>query len=211
MMIEVQRFYRLMAIWFINHANSEESINMIVQRYSPGIRTLQQLNGDEITLPFSPVDESLYLLKSEMDGLALVDKIHQLKVSSVVFCDIVKTAFELNLLVEEILPCYCKVSKFLGLAWLIEQTEIVQTKDHWSRLARFSLLLDLLELREKLVVAIVSDHPEVAPNEAIDLWASSKASDLNRATRVIDDLKAAGRMHIDKLYFANRQIRALLT
>ncbi len=211
MMIEVQRFYRLMAIWFINHSNSDESIKSIVQRYSPGISTLQQLNDEEITLPFTPVDESLYQLESEVGGLDIVDKIHQLKVSSVVFCDIVKTAFELNLSVDNILPCYCQVSKLLSLDWLIEQTEKVQTKDHWSRLARFSLLLDLLEFREKLIVAIVNSNPEILPAEAIKIWAESKFSALNRVKRVIDDLKASGRVNIDKLYFANRQIRSLLS
>ena len=210
LLVEVQRFYRLMAIWFINHASDDESIETIVQRYSPGISTLQQLNDDEITLPFSPVDESLYQIENEADGLMIVDKIHLLKVSSVVFCDIVKTEFELDMSVNKILPCYCKVSKLLGLGWLIEQTEMVETQDHWSRLARFSLLLDLLEFREKLVVAIVNTNPETSPDNAIELWAVHKASDLNRVSRVIDDLKSAGRVHIDKLYFANRQIRALL-
>jgi len=210
LLVEVQRFYRLMAIWFINHANVDERIETIVHRYSPGITTLQQLNGDEITLPFSPVDKSLYQLENEADGLFIVNKIHQLKVSSVVFCDIVKTAYELNLPVDKILPCYCQVSKLLGLAWLIEQTEKVQTTDHWSRLARFSLLLDLLELREKLVVAIVNSNPSISPDSAIGIWAANKVSELNRISRVIDDLKSTGRVHIDKLYFANRQIRALL-
>lgn len=210
LMIEVQRFYRLMAIWFINHANADDNIEAIVQRFKPGINALQQLNGDEITLPSSPVDESLYQLESATDELAIVDKIHQLKVSSVVFCDIVKTAFELNLPVDRILPCYCQVSKLLGLAWLIEQTEKVSAKDHWSRLARFSLLLDLLEFREKLVVSVFNGNAEISPESAIALWAESKSADLNRVMRVIEDLKAAGRVHIDKLYFANRQLRALL-
>lgn len=210
MMIEVQRFYRLMAIWFINHSRSGDSIATIVQRYSPGINTLQQLNGDEITLPFSPVDESLYQLKSEVDGLVLVDTIHQLKVSSVVFCDIVKTASELNLSVTEILPCYCQVSKILGLAWLIEQTEKVQAKDHWSRLARFSLLLDLLEFREKLVLTVLKNNRESSTDIAIELWATSKKTELNRVHRVLDDLKVAGTVHINKLYFANRQLKALI-
>lgn len=210
MMIEVQRFYRLMAIWFINHANADESIATIVQRYTPGLNTLQQRNGDDITLPFSPVDESLYQLVDEADGQALVDKIHQLKVSSVVFCDIVKTASELKLSVTEILPCYCKVSKLLGLAWLIEQTEKVQAKDHWSRLARFSLLLDLLEFREKLVLTVLKDNREPSADIAIELWATSKSTELNRVHRVLDELKIAGTVHIDKLYFANRQLRALI-
>ncbi|WP_232769177.1 NAD-glutamate dehydrogenase [Colwellia sp. Bg11-28] len=210
MMIEVQRFYRLMAIWFINHSSSDDSIATIVQRYSPGINTLQQLNGDEITLPFSPVDESLYQLKSEVGGLVLVDTIHQLKVSSVVFCDIVKTASELNLSVTEILPCYCQVSKILGLAWLIEQTEKVQAKDHWSRLARFSLLLDLLEFREKLVHRVLKNNRESTTDIAIELWATSKKIELNRVHRVLDDLKVSGTVHIDKLYFANRQLKALI-
>ena len=210
MMIEVQRFYRLMAIWFINHSSSGDSIATIVQRYSPGINTLQQLNGDEITLPFSPVDESLYQLKSEVGGLVLVDTIHQLKVSSVVFCDIVKTASELNLSVTEILPCYCQVSKILGLAWLIEQTEKVQAKDHWSRLARFSLLLDLLEFREKLVHRVLKNNRESTTDIAIELWATSKKIELNRVHRVLDDLKVSGTVHIDKLYFANRQLKALI-
>jgi len=210
MMIEVQRFYRLMAIWFINHANPNDDIETIVRQYSPGITTLQQLDDDEITLPFSPVEQSLYQLEKETDSLVVVDKIHQLKVSSVVFCDIVKTAFELKLSVERILPCYCKVSKLVGLAWLIEQTEKVKTSDHWSRLARFSLLLDLLEFREKLVVKIVKSYQNEVPDTAIELWTSSKASDLNRVKRVIDDLKTGGVVHIDKLYFANRQIRALI-
>jgi glutamate dehydrogenase len=210
MMIEVQRFYRLMAIWFINHSSSGDSIVTIVQRYSPGINTLQQLNGDEITLPFSPVDESLYQLKSEVHGLVLMDTIHQLKVSSVVFCDIVKTASELNLSVTEILPCYCQVSKILGLAWLIEQTEKVQAKDHWSRLARFSLLLDLLEFREKLVHRVLKNNRESTTAIAIELWATRKKTELNRVHRVLDDLKVSGTVHIDKLYFANRQLKALI-
>jgi len=211
MMVEVQRFYRLMAIWFINHANPHESIAAIVQQYSPGITTLQRLDDDEITLPFSPVEQSLYQLEKETDSLVVVDKIHQLKVSSVVFCDIVKTAFELDLSVECIVPCYCKVSKLVGLAWLIEETEKVATNDHWSRLARFALLLDLLEFREKLVVKIVKSYQNEVPDTAIELWTNSKASDLNRVKRVIDDIKTAGVVHIDKLYFANRQIRTLLT
>ena len=210
MMIEVQRFYRLMAIWFINHSSPADSIATIVQRYSPGIHTLQQLNGDEITLPFSPVDESLYQLKSEVGGLVLVDTIHQLKVSSVVFCDIVKTASELNLSVTEILPCYCKVSKLIGLAWLIEQTEKVKAKDHWSRLARFSLLLDLLEFREKLVLKVLKNNNETTTDIAIELWATSKKTELNRVLRVLDDLKVAGTVQINKLYFANRQMKALI-
>jgi glutamate dehydrogenase len=143
--------------------------------------------------------------------MGVVDKIHQLKVSSVVFCDIVKTAFELKLSVESILPCYCKVSKLLGLTWLIEQTEKVETSDHWSRLARFSLLLDLLEFREKLVVKIVKSYQNEEPDVAIELWTNSKSSDLNRLKRVIDDLKVEGVVYIDKLYFANRQVRALLS
>ena len=136
--------------------------------------------------------------------------IHQLKISSVVFCDIVKTAFELKQPVENILPCYYKVSKLVGLAWLIEQIEKVETSDHWSRLARFSLLLDLLEFREKLVVKIVKSYQTDIPDAAIELWTSSKTSDLNRVKRIIDDLKIEGVVNIDKLYFANRQIRALL-
>ena len=210
LMIEVQRFYRLMAIWFIKHAHAEDSIETIVQRYSPGIKTLQQLNDAEITLPFSPVDDALYQLESTTNELVIVDKIHQLKVSSVVFCDIVKTAGELNLSVDNILSCYCQVSKLVGLSWLIEQTEKVATRDHWSRLARFSLLLDLLEFRAKLVVATVSSNVQVMPERAIEVWADNKSSDLNRVLSVIDDLKASGRVNIDKLFFANRQINALL-
>ncbi|MCJ8320857.1 MAG: NAD-glutamate dehydrogenase, partial [Colwellia sp.] len=210
MMIEVQRFYRLMAIWFINHASPQESIETIVGQYSPGIKSLQQLDDNDIALPFSPVDQSLYQLEKETDSLTVVEKIHQLKVSSVVFCDIVKTAFELGLSVTKILPCYYSVSRLVGLTWLIEQTEKVNTHDHWSRLARFSLLLDLLEFREKLVVKIIKNNSSEKPEKAIDLWTTLKCSDIDRINRVIDDLKAAGAIHIDKLYFANRQIRALL-
>ncbi|KGJ95917.1 NAD-glutamate dehydrogenase [Colwellia psychrerythraea] len=210
MMIEVQRFYRLMAIWFINHVNAQESIATIVQRYTPGLSTLQQLNGDDITLPFSPVDESLYQLENEAQGQALVDKIHQLKVSSVVFCDIVKTAFELDLPVTEILPCYSQVSKLLGLSWLIEQTEKVPAKNHWSRLARFSLLLDLLEIREKLVVNVINSYRDKPTDTAVELWSNDKSNELNRINSVLEDLKISGNVHIDKLYFANRQLRTLI-
>jgi glutamate dehydrogenase len=199
-----------MAIWFINHANPNDNIDAIVAQYSPGITALQQLNDNEVTLPFSPVEQSLYQLEQETNSLTVVDRIHQLKVSSVVFCDIVKTAFELEQPVESILPCYGKVSKLVGLAWLIEQTEKVETNDHWSRLARFSLLLDLLEFREKLVVQIARAQQNETPDTAIALWASNNTSALNRVKRVIDDLKSEGSVHIDKLYFANRQIRALL-
>ena len=100
-----------------------------------------------------------------------------------------KVLNELDLSVECIVPCYCKVSKLVGLDWLIEETEKVTTNDHWSRLARFSLLLDLLEFREKLVVKIVKSYQNEVPDTAIELWTNSKASDLNRVKRVIDDIK----------------------
>ncbi len=210
LMIEVQRFYRLMAIWFIKHEHAQESIEVIVQRYSPGISRLQKLNDEQITLPFSPVDDTLYQLESSTDELVIVDKIHQLKVSSVVFCDIIKTAQELNLSVDEVVPCYCQVSQLVGLSWLIEQTDKVVTKDHWSRLARFSLLLDLLDFRAKLVVAIVKSNSKVTAQRAIEAWADNQSSELNRVISVVAEIKAAGRVSIDKLFFANRQIAALL-
>ncbi|WP_019028188.1 NAD-glutamate dehydrogenase [Colwellia piezophila] len=210
MMIEVQRFYRLMAIWFINHANANESIATIVQRYKPGLSSLKQLNSDDISLPFTPVDESLYQLEDEPLAQALVDKIHQLKVSSVVFCDIVKTASELNLPVTEILPCYSQMSQLLGLPWLIEQTEKVSATDHWSRLARFSLLLDLLEIREKLVVNVINGNRDVTASTAVDLWSADKVAELKRLNSILDDLKSTGSVVIDKLYFANRQLRTLM-
>ncbi len=211
MMVEVQRFYRLMAIWFINNDDADLSIDTIVEKYAPGIGMLQQLSDDEITLPFTPVAKSLYQLQAGEHSRGIVDKIHQLKVTSVVFCDIVKTAEELNQSVELVLQSYQKVSKTIGISWLIEQTEQVETSDHWSRLSLFSLLLDLLELREKLVLKINHSYSQLAPDAAIDKWAESKRSDLNRVERVISDLKTTGALTIDKLYFANRQMRTLLS
>lgn len=210
MMIEVQRFYRLMAIWFIKNVNATDSIREIIDRYSPGLSTLHQLNSEEISLPFSPIDQSLYQLTQGTRGLDMVTKIHQLKVTSVVFCDIVKTSIELGFGVEDILPCYSQVSNLIGLPWLIAQTEKVGASGHWSRLARFALLLDLLELREKLVVDIANAYPEVEPSAAIKAWASSSGSELKRIESVIDDLKISGAIDIDKLCFINRQIRTLL-
>ena len=101
------------------------------------------------------------------------------------------------------------MSKLLGLSWIIEQTEKVTAKDHWSRLARFSLLLDLLEFREKLVLSVLKNNQESVTDIAIEQWATSKKIELNRLHRVLDDLKV-GTVHIDKLYFANRQLKALV-
>ncbi len=211
MMIEVQRFYRLMAIWFINHADADASIEEVVANYRPGIKQLQSLNSDEITLPFSPIDPALYQLSDHSNGKALVDDIHQLKISSVVFCDIVKTAGQLHLSVEQVLGCFCQLSSLMDLSWFIEQTEKAPASDHWSRLARFSLLLELLERREKLVVNIIKSRIKQQPEQSISNWAKSKNSELQRIARVIDDLKNAGDISLDKLFFANRQIGLLLS
>jgi len=211
MMIEVQRFYRLMAIWFINHSNSDDSIQHIIDKYSPGIRVLQQQNDADVTLPFMPITQSLYQLDSGEKCRELVDEIHQLKVSSVVFCDIIKTSYELNLNVEQVLPTYQQLSQYISISWLLEQTEKIPTSDHWSRIALFSLLLDILELREKLVVHIAHIYPQHSLAVAIDEWAATKTSDLNRITRVMADLKSTSELNIDKLCFAIRQLRTLLS
>lgn len=211
MMVEVQRFYRLMAIWFINHSNTDDSIQHIIDKYSPGIRVLQQHSDADVTLPFMPITQSLYQLDSGEQCKDVVDQIHQLKVSSVVFCDIIKTSDELSLTVEQVLPTYQQISQFISISWLLEQTENIATSDHFSRMALFSLLLDILELREKLVVHIAHTYPQHALEEAIDEWAASKASDLNRIARVMADLQSTGSLNIDKLCFAIRQLRTLLS
>ncbi|WNC70327.1 NAD-glutamate dehydrogenase [Thalassotalea nanhaiensis] len=211
MMVEVQRFYRLMAIWFINNDDQKSTVITVVNKFTPGIKLLQQLNGDEVILPFTPVAKSLYQIQTGECSRSIVDKIHQLKVSSVVFCDIVKNSVELKVPIEHVLMSYQKLTPLIGISWLIEQIEVIDTTDHWSRMALFSLLLDLLELREQLVVKISKAYAKFAADIAIDKWAETKQADLKRVSRVIEDLKATGLLNIDKLHFANRQMRTLLS
>jgi len=210
MMIEVQRFYRLMAIWFINNSRSGDDISTIIKQFSVKLVALQQVESTEIELPFMPVSDALYQLSAESGGQQIVSNIHRLKVTSIAFCDIIKTSAELSLTVEQVLSCYCKVSALIGLPWLIKQTEKIKSKDHWARLALFSQLLDMLELREKLVVKIIRKYHEHSPLEAVTIWETDKKHELNRVERIIDDLKASGMIDGNKLYFVNRQYRSLL-
>ena len=60
------------------------------------------------------------------------------------------------------------------------------------------------------MVAIVKSNSKVTAQRAIEAWADKQSSELNRVISVVAEIKAAGRVSIDKLFFANRQIAALL-
>jgi glutamate dehydrogenase len=112
--------------------------------------------------------------------------------------------------VPAVAGAYFALAGRLGLGWLRERIHTLPADSHWTTLARNALRDELSELQRAIAVkAIAAAGSADAPGAIIDAWAARNGAALQRAERMLGELRALPSLDLAMLSVALRELRGL--
>lgn len=206
MLMDVEEFARRQTIWFLNNTDSKQPLKTIIDNYKPGITELFKMDA----VAQSSADDS-FIGKKNMYAEQNVDEdLAQLIASldiKTAACDLVQVAKELGIDVTEVAKAYFKFGDDLGFDWLRGQAELVETSDHWDRLAVNSILGDLQDQQKILTRTALNGSKGKECEKAAEKWLKDNNLATLRVKKLLQDFQNAGTINVTKMGFAARQIR----
>jgi len=112
--------------------------------------------------------------------------------------------------VTDVARAYFMLGEKIGFDWLRGEAELVESSDHWDRLAVNSVVADLLDQQKNLTRSALRGLENGDTIEAAQAWLTTVESSTARIQKLIHDFQTAGRINVTKLGFAARQIRNVI-
>lgn len=125
------------------------------------------------------------------------------------FPDIVKIARAADREVTEAGQVYFEVGTHLEFDSLREQARMIATESPWQRAALAGLVEDLFAYQGDITEEILSSSPNGDAQKATKLWMSSRSEALERAERLLTEIKGSASIDLSMLAVAARALRSL--
>ena len=209
MLMDVEAFSRRQTIWFLNNTDASRPLEDVINQFRPGVQEL-------FDMPVVVHNQSEESLKSKIamyceqqvdDELATHIANLEMKIAA---CDIVMVGKDMDIDVTDVARAYFLLGDEIGFDWLRTEAELVESSDHWDRLATNSVLADLLDQQKNLTRSALTDLNGGDSIEAARKWLGTVEKSTNRIQKLIHDFQTAGRINVTKLGFAARQIRNVI-
>jgi len=115
--------------------------------------------------------------------------------------------------VAEVARVYFALAARLGLDWLRGAAERLPRDNHWTIMAGAALIDDLAAAQRTLTASALhlaaSAGGPLDANALLDAWTASRRDPLDRAARLITDLKAQANVDVAMLTVAAQEMRSL--
>ncbi len=207
-MLEVGRFAKRAAKWFLQHAQRPVAMAAEIERYRAPLTALAE------SLPQLPADAAAALagdIKAQAEAgfaptlatrLALLPRLIGL-------AEIVRLANGLRRDPASVARVYFPVGGRFGLDWLRDAASSLRsaTAQHWDKMALAAIVDDLYGHQFALTRAILES---VEGDDRIEAWAKQRGALVAQAAKLVDDVRTAGTTDLAMLAVANRQLRALV-
>ncbi|MBT6036865.1 MAG: NAD-glutamate dehydrogenase [Kordiimonadaceae bacterium] len=209
MLMDVEEFARRQTIWFLNNTDSKQPVQNIIDNYKPGIVELHNMNTvtEKCSDDSFNTKKNMYTEQSVDEDLA--QHIASLDIKTAA-CDLVQVAKELNVDVTQVATAYFMLGDELGFDWLRSQAEMVETADHWDRLAVNSILGDLQDQQKILTRTTLNGCKDKDCLISAKKWVSDNQSSTLRVRNLLQDFQSSGTINVTKMGFAARQIRNVI-
>ncbi|MDX5360869.1 MAG: NAD-glutamate dehydrogenase [Alphaproteobacteria bacterium] len=125
-------------------------------------------------------------------------------------CDVVRVARGLDRDVSDVAATYFAAGARLGLDWLRAAGRDIEASDHWERIALGRLVADVRAHQSALAARSLEAAKGKAGVEAVEAWASANPEVVDRAERLVEELRTAGGLTLAKIAVAASQLRTLI-
>ena len=124
--------------------------------------------------------------------------------------DIVEVADSRQRPVEIVAELYFDLATRLGLAWLREMIVALPGQAHWQMLAKGAMLDDLSGLQRTITGEVIAGGGDItAPSGLIAAWQDRNRRGIERAAKLLGELRTAAPIDAAMLSVALRELRSL--
>ncbi len=226
MHLDIQRLVERQTAWFLRNGRRPLDIASHVEEFATGVSQLtgclqsvlaeterNSLETAAKTLVGQKVPKGLAQSIASLDALASA-------------CDIVRLAAASHQDVETVARVYFQIGARFALDWLRDRAGGLEADTYWQKMA-VSTLVDDFFGHQSLLAQDVLGHAAQngggkkgarkkagvltnGPDAAIDTWGATRGEDLDRTTRLLEDIRSNDHVDLAMLAVANGQMRALL-
>ena len=207
--LDILRLIERSTIWLLRNGPQPLEINLTIERFAGGIRTLagkldrfiaeetraeierEARHAVEAGVP-EPLAREIARLEPLYSG-----------------CDIVRIATGRKRGVEDVARVYFTIGQRLGLDWLRRCAAMLPAETEWQGAAAAAVVDDFYVQQSELTLRIL-DAAGRARDPTAERWWTANQRSVSRAESVIADLRAAGNADLAMLTVANREIRSLI-
>ncbi|WP_417456428.1 NAD-glutamate dehydrogenase [Kordiimonas sp.] len=197
-------------MWVLRNLPRPFDVSGLVERFSDPVKKLFGIKQEILS---EPAQEAFV---SRRDALKKAGVGHDLATFVSAFevlasgPDIIEVAEKAGKRVDYVAAVHFALGDRLGFDWLRQRADRIQAENHWDVLSVRSELEDLADQQRALVEKVCLEAGERTARQATKDWASSQATRIIRAERLIEDLSSSGGLTVAKLSFATRHLRSIL-
>lgn len=189
--------------WFLRSRRLAEPTEQQVSRFAPAVQALrarQQAQAQETPRAANWVQAGVPReLATQVDGAeGLFNAL-----------DIAEIAEAGKLPLEQTAQVHGGIGERLGLERMRQQIELLPADDYWHGLAKLALGDDVADLQRSIALQAIARHHD-APGEVLDRWEQDNRQALERAQRLLAELRETPMGDLAMLSVALRELRNLV-
>ena len=209
MLIEAGRLTVRATSWFLRSRRLTEPMEQTIERFQPGVETLYAELGRLLDAPArSQIDIQAVRWTQAGVSREIAARVAALDTLFAAL-DIVEVADATTRAVPTVAGVYFKVSSKLGIAWLRDRIGQIPGDSHWQGLAKSSMRDDLAGLARTLAANALAAGATDEPAELVAKWERANRDALDRAARLLGELRAAPAPDLAMLSVGLRELRNL--
>jgi glutamate dehydrogenase len=210
MMLEARKLVERATRWLVRSNPGTIDIAFTIRYFKPGAellaQSIPQLLSADHRERFEEQTQSLVALGVQEP---LARRTASLSWLLAAF-DIVEVAESIGRPVEVVMETHFALGERLELDWLYERIIDLPRGNRWQALARAALRDDLTTLRRRLTREVLqAGGADASPEEALAAWTLGREGRIERARRMLADIRAASAFDTTTLPVALREIRNL--
>jgi glutamate dehydrogenase len=201
MMTKVSRLVRRATRWFLRNRRAYLDIESTIEHFTAGVAALYDRLPKLLPSSLSAKFEEL---RQEYIDAGVPSKLAgRIAISSAMFSvlDIIDTATENELNIDEVATVYFALDEHLGLNWFREQISNHPVTNHWDALARAALRDDIDWQQRGLTIGVLrSSSSDQNYDARIQAWLQKHRPLIERWEQMVTELRAA--THLEFLMFS---------
>jgi glutamate dehydrogenase len=210
-LLEVGRFAKRAAKWFLQHAARPIAMPAEIERYRAPLAALAEALPTLLPADAAAALEAEIAAQAKVGFAADLARRLALLPHLIGLAEIVRLAHAVKRDAAGVAPVYFLVGARFGLDWLRQSAGHLRgaTAQHWDKMALAAIVDDLYGHQFALARAVLAEGEGIAAAR-IDAWARQRGAAVAQTAKLIDDLRTAGTTDLAMLAVANRQLRALV-
>jgi glutamate dehydrogenase len=210
MLIAGRRLVERATRWLVRAYPQPIDIEATTAHFLPGARMLAEaLPGVLEGLDAESFEQRLHELGEAGVPAALARRVASMQSVLYVF-DIVEDGLVTERSQPEVMGTYFKLGSLLGIDWLRDRILELPRADRWQALARAALRDDLYRLHRSLTRDVLLAGRGDNGGRSIDAWRADNEEAVERALKVLSDVKASGSYDTTTLPVALRELKGLV-